>query len=208
VITDSAREIVPILRHEPTTSALIAPCRSAEPNGHRARLRPPQPDDPPPAAIHLGERELVSGALGHAPVPDLASHVPGYANRDDFLRGARDGRVDRSVHGFAIDRIDAEEREPEIREALKQPVKFRLVSNGSHEHRVPMVMRQAHPLEQPSELITQLALGLEPVGSDSHHHTVAQAGPSYATVATITQVIAFLPGGSVRSRERLRLGAN
>jgi len=87
-------------------------------------------------------------------------------------------------------------------------VKFRLVSNGSHEHRVPVVVRQAHPLEQPSELVAQLTLGLEPVRSDSHHHTVAQASQSNATGATITQVIAFLPGGRVRSRERRRLGAN
>jgi hypothetical protein len=81
-----------------------------------------------------------------------------------------------SALGFAIDRVDAEKRQPEIREALQQTVKFRLVLNETLKHSVPMVVPQVHALEQASDLVAQLALGLEPVRSHFHHRTLAQAG--------------------------------
>lgn len=76
-----------------------------------------------------------------------------------------------------INALDAEKRESEIGEPLKEAEKFRLISNVPHEYRLPVVARQGHAFEERSELISQFAFGLEPIGSRVHRTTLAHRLP-------------------------------
>jgi hypothetical protein len=91
----------------------------------------------------------------------------------------------RSVLGFAINGVDAEKREPEIRETLEETEKFRLISDAAYEYRLPVVARQGHAFEERCELVSQFTFGFEPIGSRMHRTTLAH-----------------LPAGFTRSRRR------
>jgi hypothetical protein len=79
----------------------------------------------------------------------------------------------RSVLGFAINGVDAEKREPEIRETLEEAEKLRLISDAAYEYRLPVVTRQGHALEERCELVSQFTFGFEPIGSGAHGPTLA-----------------------------------
>ena len=78
---------------------------------------------------------------------------------------------------WAVDRHDAENGEPEIREALQQTMQLRLITYDTHEDGVSVVASQAHAREQTSKLVAQLAFGLEPIGPGAHHRTLTHALP-------------------------------
>jgi hypothetical protein len=78
---------------------------------------------------------------------------------------------------FVINGVDAEKREPEISETLKEAEKFRLISNVPHEYRLPVVASQGHAFEERSELISQFTFGFEPIGSRMHDTTLAHPLP-------------------------------
>ena len=83
----------------------------------------------------------------------------------------------RSADRGAVDRHDAENGEPEIREALQQAMQLRLITYDTHEDGVSVVSPQAHAREQTSNLVAQLAFGLEPIGPGAHHRTLTHALP-------------------------------
>lgn len=82
------------------------------------------------------------------------------------------------MFGFVIDGVDAEQRQPEIGEPLEVAEQLRLISNDRHEDRLAVVARQRDPLEERSELVTHFTFGFEPIGSSTHHATVAHLAPA------------------------------
>jgi hypothetical protein len=69
---------------------------------------------------------------------------------------------------FLGDRRRTEQRQPEIRDALKVPLQLCLVTHWSSQDRSPTLMRERHPGERLELTVIQLTIHRESVGPDCH----------------------------------------
>lgn len=94
----------------------------------------------------------------------------GRQERDLAARSPSNSRVRCSVQ-----RVEAQQGKSEVQEPLEQPVELGLVSDETLKYRVPVVATEAHPPEYTSQLVAELALNLDPVGSAWHMPTVTHS---------------------------------
>src|SRR5436190_19697230 len=78
-----------------------------------------------------------------------------------------------------LDRACAQQREPEVRDALQQSLKLRLIADPTYQNRVSVIVRQSHPLESAARALAELSLDDEPVVAAAHPgHHVTRVYPS------------------------------
>ena len=73
-----------------------------------------------------------------------------------------------------VDRGDREQREPEGRHVLQEPLKLRLIADGAGQHRVAVLVLERHAFE--GDVVAQLTFDDEPVSTGTHATSMARSG--------------------------------
>jgi hypothetical protein len=108
--------------------------------------------------------DVSSSRLDHE--PRTAQYFPGFGVRMPFIA---------SSLLFLVDRVRAEQREPEIRYALQQALQLRLVADETNQRGFSLLARKRHAFEGLSGGFAELSVDGEAVLPCLHTQTVAAA---------------------------------